>query len=76
MEPDLHCRLLDDDPALIVRRHLADPSIGWSVGTYGAIAEFQYDAGEPRLCAPPMVTSPSLSTKPGTIARPSRSIVP
>lgn len=49
MEPDLHCRLLDDDPALIVRRHLADPSTGWSVGTYGAIAEFQYDAGEPGL---------------------------
>jgi hypothetical protein len=49
MDPALHCRLLDDDPALIVRRHLADPSTGWSVGTYGAIGEFQYDADEPGL---------------------------
>ncbi|MCW5735640.1 MAG: hypothetical protein KIS73_16040 [Enhydrobacter sp.] len=49
MDPALHCRLLDDDPAFIVRRHLADPTTGWSVGTYGAIAEFQYDADEPGL---------------------------
>lgn len=45
----LRCTLLDEDPAAIVRRYLADPLTGWSVGTYGAIAEFQYDADEPGL---------------------------
>lgn len=49
MDPAPRCSLLDDDPAEILRRHLADPTTGWSVGTYGAIAEFQYDAGEPGL---------------------------
>jgi hypothetical protein len=47
--PPLRCSLLDDDPAEIVRRYLADPLTGWSVGTYGAIAEFQYDPDEPGL---------------------------
>jgi len=42
-------RPLEDDPAEIVRRYLADPLTGWSVGTYGAIAEFQYDPDEPGL---------------------------
>jgi hypothetical protein len=41
--------LIEDDPAELVRQHLADPLTGWSVGTYGAIAEFQYDSGEPGL---------------------------
>jgi len=45
----LHCSLLADDPSEIVRRYLADPLTGWSVGTYGAIAEFQYDPDEPDL---------------------------
>jgi hypothetical protein len=47
--PPLHCRFLEDDPAELVRRYLADPLTGWSVGTYGAIAEFQYDSDEPGL---------------------------
>lgn len=47
--PPLRCRLLEDDPAALVRRYLADPLTGWSVGTYGAIAEFQYDPDEPGL---------------------------
>jgi hypothetical protein len=41
--------VLEDNPAELVRRYLADPLTGWSVGTYGAIAEFQYDSGEPGL---------------------------
>jgi hypothetical protein len=45
----LTCRLLDDDPAALVRRHLAEPAHHWSVGTYGAIGEFGYDANEPGL---------------------------
>jgi hypothetical protein len=45
----LCCSLLADDPAEIVRRYLADPLTGWSVGTYGAIAEFQYEPDEPGL---------------------------
>lgn len=45
----LRCSLLEDSPATIVRRYLADPLTGWSVGTYGAIAEFQYDLDEPGL---------------------------
>ena len=45
----LRCSPLNDDPAEIVRRHLADPLTGWSVGTYGAIGEFQYEPGEPGL---------------------------
>ncbi len=40
------CRPLDEDPRSIVRRYLARPRHGWSVGTYGAIGEFQYDADE------------------------------
>lgn len=45
----LRCLRIDDDPRTIIRRHLADPANGWSVGGYGAIGEFQYDAGEPGL---------------------------
>jgi hypothetical protein len=45
----LLCSALEDDPAELVRRYLADPSTGWSVGTYGAIGEFQYDPDEPGL---------------------------
>ena len=47
--PSLRCSLLEDDPVELVRRYLADPLTGWSVGTYGAIAEFQYDPDEPGL---------------------------
>lgn len=45
----LRCLRIDDDPRTIIRRHLADPANGWSVGGYGAIGEFQYDAGEQGL---------------------------
>jgi hypothetical protein len=45
----LTCVPLTGDPHDIVRRHLADPANGWSVGTWGAIGEFQYEAGEPDL---------------------------
>jgi hypothetical protein len=45
----LICRRLDDDPAALVRRHLAEPAHHWSVGAYGAIGEFDYEAGEPGL---------------------------
>ena len=47
--PTLRCSLLEVDRAELVRRYLADPRTGWSVGTYGAIAEFQYDPDEPGL---------------------------
>jgi len=47
--PPLRCGLLEGDPADLVRHYLADPRTGWSVGTYGAIAEFQYDPDEPGL---------------------------
>jgi uncharacterized protein DUF6925 len=42
---------LTEDPHRIVRRHLAEPANGWSVGTWGAMGEFQYDADEPGLIA-------------------------
>lgn len=45
----LTCRLLDEDPASLVRRHLADPCNGWSVGIYGALGEFEYALDEPGL---------------------------
>jgi len=40
---------LTEDPHAIARRHLGEPTNGWSVGTWGAIGEFQYDADEPGL---------------------------
>jgi hypothetical protein len=45
----MRCERLDEDPLEIARRHLAEAANGWSVGTWGAIGEFQYDAGEPGL---------------------------
>jgi hypothetical protein len=48
-ERTLTCRPIDEDPAALVRRHLAEPVHHWSVGAYGAIGEFNYDAGEPGL---------------------------
>ena len=45
----MECVALTEDPRAIARRHLADAAHGWSVGTWGAIGEFQYDAGEPCL---------------------------
>lgn len=35
-----------DDVFDILLRHLDDPATGWSIGTFGAIAEFHRDAGE------------------------------
>src|SRR5437899_3068482 len=45
----MNCVPLAEDPREIVRRHLAEAASGWSVGTWGAIGEFQYDDGEPGL---------------------------
>lgn len=45
----MKCLPLTEDPREIARRHLAEAANGWSVGTWGAIGEFQYDAGEPDL---------------------------
>jgi hypothetical protein len=45
----MKCLPLGEDPRDIARRHLADPAHGWSVGTWGAIGEFQYEADEPGL---------------------------
>lgn len=45
----MNCLPLDEDPRGLVRRYLADERTGWSVGTWGAIGEFQYDLGEPDL---------------------------
>jgi hypothetical protein len=42
-------RLDEEDPRDIARRHLAEAANGWSVGTWGAIGEFQYDPDEPDL---------------------------
>lgn len=45
----LTCRPLDEDPASLVRRHLAEPRNAWSVGTYGALGEFEHALDEPDL---------------------------
>src|SRR5258708_4350406 len=45
----MKCVAMSDDLRDFARRHLAEPANGWSVGTWGAIGEFQYDAGEPGL---------------------------
>lgn len=45
----MKCVPLPDAPADLVREHLAEAANGWSVGTWGAIGEFQYDADEPGL---------------------------
>lgn len=45
----MRCEEIDGDPRDIVQRHLGEPANGWSVGTWGAIGEFQYDAREPGL---------------------------
>ena len=57
----MKCAPLAEDPREIARRHLADAGNGWSIGTWGAIGEFQYDAHEPGLVldlATLSVTSP------------------
>jgi hypothetical protein len=45
----MRCVALTEDPHAIARRHLAQAANGWSVGAWGAIGEFQYDADEPGL---------------------------
>jgi hypothetical protein len=62
----LTCRPLDDDPAELVRRHLALPSSRWSVGAYGAIGEFEHDDGEPGLSID--MDALSVSTPRGSLA--------
>ena len=57
----MKCVPLAEDPREVARRHLADAGNGWSIGTWGAIGEFQYDAHEPGLVldlATLSVTSP------------------
>lgn len=59
--PVLKCVPIAEAPVDLVRRHLGEAANGWSVGTWGAIGEFQYDAGEPGLAvdlATLSVTSP------------------
>lgn len=45
----LRCVALTEEPRAIVRRYLADPQSRWSVGTYGAMGEFDYEPAEARL---------------------------
>jgi hypothetical protein len=45
----MKCVPLTEDPRELARRHLAEAANGWSVGAWGAIGEFQYDADEPGL---------------------------
>lgn len=45
----MRCEPLLEDPVELVRRHLGEAAHGWSVGTWGAIAEFQYDTAEAGL---------------------------
>jgi hypothetical protein len=57
----MKCVPLAEDPREVARRHLTDAGNGWSIGTWGAIGEFQYDAHEPGLVldlATLSVTSP------------------
>jgi len=57
----MKCLPLTEDPREVARRHLAEAANGWSVGAWGAIGEFQYDADEPGLVvdlAALTVTSP------------------
>ncbi len=35
----------------LLARHLADPGTGWSMGSFGAIAEFRHDPAEPAASA-------------------------
>lgn len=35
----------------LLERHLADPGTGWSMGSFGAIAEFRHDPAEPAQAA-------------------------
>ncbi len=45
----MNCVELPEEPRALVQRHLAEAANGWSVGTWGAIGEFQYDESEPDL---------------------------
>ncbi len=45
----MKCAPLDEPARDIVRRYLVEASTGWSVGTWGAIGEFQYDLDEAGL---------------------------
>jgi hypothetical protein len=61
----MRCLPLGEDPREIVRRHLADAANGWSVGTWGAIGEFQYDADEAGLIVD--LAALSVTTKRGAL---------
>jgi hypothetical protein len=45
----MKCVPLTEAPREVARRHLAEAANGWSIGTWGAIGEFQYDVDEPGL---------------------------
>ncbi|MBM3647658.1 MAG: hypothetical protein FJX11_07710 [Alphaproteobacteria bacterium] len=45
----MKCLPITDNVHEVARRHLADAANGWSVGTWGAIGEFQYDVDEQDL---------------------------
>lgn len=53
----MKCVPLAEDPRELVRRRLAEAANSWSVGTWGAIGEFQYDADEPGLVVDPTLLS-------------------
>lgn len=59
------CQPLAEDPRAVARRHLAEAAHGWSVGTWGAIGEFQYDPDEPDLVID--LDSLSVSTRRGAL---------
>lgn len=50
------------DPAAVLREHLPNPVHAWSIGTYGAIAEFTRDPGE--------ATEETISDNGGTVVTP------
>ncbi len=39
------------DVSTVLIRHLTDPASSWSIGSFGAIAEFFWDAGETGMCS-------------------------
>jgi hypothetical protein len=49
MTAPLRCVPVQEPPLEVIRRHLPDSIHRWSVGTYGAIGEFEYESGEPGL---------------------------
>jgi hypothetical protein len=55
-EVNIRVHAYSEDVLELVGEHLADPQAGWSIGTFGAIAEFMYDTGEAAELATRSVT--------------------